>query len=317
MASKKTKVQAVSNQSRSAAQKGGSTVQPEPPRVSGRWLLGAIAITIAAAVLCGWSALCLLFWQGSWQLLYHPVTAIVHTPASAGVAFDSIGFAATDDGVPRLKGWWVSAASGAASSHYTVIYLHSQNGNIGDSVDAITRLHAAGVNVLAFDYRGYGQSQFERPSEANWRQDTEWALQYLMATRHIGANTIVLDGNGLGANLALELAAAHPELAGVVLDSPIDAPMDTVFSDARARLVPARLLVRDRYALTEPAAALHIPALWFERISTPGLGGGPAEPEAFTKIGARKMLVWLDSSKDANQQFRDAFSRWLDDLPPR
>jgi pimeloyl-ACP methyl ester carboxylesterase len=276
-----------------------------------------MTLTIAAAVLCGWGALCLLFWQGNWQLLYHPVAAITRTPASGGIAFDSIGFATTDEGVPRLKGWWVSAASGALFSRYTVIYLHGQDGNIGDAVDAIARLHAAGVHVFAFDYRSYGQSQFERPSEAHWRQDTEWALQYLTATRHIGANTILLDGAGLGANLALEVAAAHPELAGVVVDSPIDAPMNVVFNDARARLVPAHLLVRDRYTLTDPAAGLHIPALWYERAATPGLGGGPAEPEAFTKIRARKMLVWLDASKDANKQSEDALARWLDDLPLR
>jgi hypothetical protein len=76
-------------------------------------------------------------------------------------------------------------------------------------------------------------------------------------------------------------------------------------------------LVRDRYTLTEAAAALHIPALWFEREATPGLGGEPAEPEAFTHIGARKMLVWLDASKDANQQSEAALTRWLDDLPLR
>ena len=84
-------------------------------------------------------------------------------------------------------------------------------------VDALARLHAVGVNVLAFDYRGYGQSAFVRPSEADLRQDAEWAFQYLSETRHIDRGAIVLDGEGLGANLALEVASAHPELAGVVL----------------------------------------------------------------------------------------------------
>ena len=80
---------------------GGHTVSRSagmttPPIVSGRWLLGAVALMVAAAALCGWCALCLLFWQGSWQLLYHPASAVARTPASAGLAFDSVGFAATD-----------------------------------------------------------------------------------------------------------------------------------------------------------------------------------------------------------------------------
>jgi uncharacterized protein len=316
MASKKTRLQVASSRPKTDSEKSGSkTARPEPPRISGRWLLGAMTVTIAAAASCGWGALCLLFWQGSWQLLYHPATAIVRTPASAGVAFDSIGFAVADDGAARLSGWWVPATPGTGFGRYTVLYMHGQMGNIGDTVGAIARLHTAGTNVLVFDYRGFGQSRFARPSEMHWRQDAEWALQYLTATRHIGANTIVLDGSGLGANLALELAAAHPELAGVVADSPIEDPMNAVFNDARSRLVPARLLVRDRYDLDGPAAAVHIPTLWLGWTSTPGLGGGPAEPEAFTKVAARKMLVWLDASGDVNKQYADALSRWLDDLP--
>ncbi len=39
--------------------------------------------------------------------------------------------------------------------------------------------------------------------------------------------------------------------------------MSAVFSDARARLVPARLLVRDRYDLNAAAANVRVPVLWF------------------------------------------------------
>jgi hypothetical protein len=172
-----------------------------------------------------------------------------------------------------------------------------------------------GVNVLAFDYRGYGQSQFARPSEAHWRQDSESALQYLTGTRHIDASTIVLDGTALGANLAVEVAAAHPELAGVILDAPLEDPMSALFNDARARLVPVHLLVRDRYNLNEAAAVLRIPVLWFEWSEKMVPGGLPEEPEAYKKASAEKMLVWMKASGDADKQYDDALSRWLDGLP--
>jgi pimeloyl-ACP methyl ester carboxylesterase len=304
------------------ARGGGHTVSrsakmTEPPRVSGRWLLGAVALAVAAAALCGWCALCLLFWQGSWQLLYHPAAAIARTPASAGLTFDAVGFAATDAGMLRLSGWWIPAAPSAAFSRFTVLYLHGQDGNLGGTVDALARLHAVGVNVLAFDYRGYGQSAFVRPSEAHWREDTEWALQYLTGTRHVAPEAIVLDGTGLGANLALEEAAAHPELAGVIVESPDAEPMHAIFSDARARLVPSHLLVRDRYDLNQAATALRIPSLWLERIAQPGQSGSTHEPDAYRKVAAQKMLVWLNPSADADKQFEDALSRWLDDPPRR
>ena len=129
-----------------------------------------------------------------------------------------MGFAATDTGTPRLAGWWIPAAPDAKFARLTVLYLHRQDGNLGDTVDALARLHAAGVNVLAFDYRGYGQSQFVRPSETHLREDAEWAIVYLTGTRHVAPGAIVLDGTEMGANLALEEATAHPELAGVIVD---------------------------------------------------------------------------------------------------
>jgi uncharacterized protein len=291
---------------------GGNAARGKPPVVSGRWLLAALCATIAGAAVCCWLALCLLFWQGSWQLLYHPAAAVTRTPASAGMVFDRVAFAATDAGVPRLKGWWIPAAPGADRTRFTVIYLHGQDGNIGATVDALARLHDAGVNVLAFDYRGYGDSQQARPSEAHWRQDAEWALDYLKGTRHIDAGTIVLDGTGLGANLALAVGAEHSELAGVVVESPIQDAAGAIFNDARAHMVPVRLLVRDRYDIDVAAGAVRTPLLWFERADATG---ATKDPEAYDKAAARKMIVWLNPAGDMYKQTEDALGRWLDSLP--
>jgi len=233
-----------------------------------------------------------------------------------GLAFDSVGFAATEAGEPRLRGWWIPAAADARYSRFTVLYLHGQDGNVGDAVDALAALHAIGVNVLAFDYRGYGQSQFAHPSEARWREDAEWALQYLSATRHVAPGTIVVDGRELGANLALEVAAAHPELAGVVLESPLSAPTDAIFSDARAKLVPAHLLMHDRFDDGSAAAALRVPSLWLiEPAASNKIAGQTQYPAGYNSVTARKMLVWLRPSKTPDPHLADAYSRWLDDLP--
>jgi pimeloyl-ACP methyl ester carboxylesterase len=282
-----------------------------PPTISGRWLLAAIAIVIPAAAFCAWAVLCLLFWQGSWQLLYHPASAVTRTPANVGLVFDPVAFAPADTGAPQLQGWWIPAAP---SARYTVLYLHSQNGNLGDTLDTLDNLHTAGVNVLAFDYRGYGQSQFAHPSEARWRQDSEWALLYLTATRHIDPHAIVLDGSALGANLALEVAAAHPELAGVILDSPLDDPLNAIFSDPRARLVPAHMLVSDRFDLTTPAPSLRIASLWFVQNSPQEHSGSLESSIAFQKLTAAKTSIWTTPSSTAKSDFEKALTRWLDNL---
>jgi hypothetical protein len=289
--------------------------QPAPPTVSGRWLLTAVSVALVGAAACAWLTLCLLFWQGSWQLLYHPTATVARTPASVGLAFDQIGFAATEAGEPRLKGWWIPAADGARYSRYTVLYLHGQTGNLGDAVDVLAALHAVGVNILAFDYRGYGQSQFAHPSERRWREDTDWAIQYLTATRHVPAGSIILDGSRLGANLALEVAAAHPELAGVVLEQPIETPVDAIFADARAKLAPAHLLVRDRWDADGAAAVLRIPSLWFETANPAGQAAlREDDPGAYHEAGGAKMRVWLAASRYPGKDTADAVARWLEDL---
>lgn len=288
--------------SRSSSAKGLPAAAAPHPTVSPRWLFSAIGITLLGAVLCGWASLCLLFWQGSWQLLYHPSSTVVRTPASVGLPFDAVAFAATDTGQSRLQGWWIPAAPGARFSRYTVLYLHGQNGDLGDTVDALAQVRASGVNVFAFDYRGYGRSQFARPSEANWRQDAGWALDYLTGTRHIDPHSIVLVGDALGANLALEVAAAHPELAGVVLQSPLARPMSAVFDDPRAHMVPAHELMHDRFDLDAAAAAVHLPSLWLVPVSV-----NPGVAAAFRKASAPRQMASLD----AGPQVSDGIAQWL------
>ncbi len=224
---------------------------PSVPRqpVSVRWLLSAAALSILAAALCAWGALCFLFAQGSWQLLYHPNSAIIRTPASANLHFETIPFAPDDSGVPQLAGWWIPAAPDPPYARFTVLYLHGQDGNLSSTVDDLASLHSVGINVFAFDYRGYGQSHFQHPSESDWLEDASSALTYLTQTRHLPSAAILLVGKDLGANLALEFASAHPELAGTVLDQPLPAPTSAIFNDPRAALVPAHLLVRDRLQL--------------------------------------------------------------------
>jgi len=288
-----------------------------PQTVSGRWILAAAGLAIAAAVVCSWGVLCLLFWQGSWQLLYRPTAAVTRTPASVGLGFDSIGLATSEAGEARLRGWWIPAGADSRYNRYTVLFLHGQDGNLSDTVEAAAALHSVGVNVLGLDYRGYGQSLFAKPSEAHWREDAESALKYLTGTRHVDAGSIVLDGRELGANLALEMAAEHTELAGVILQGPLETPAQAIFNDARARLVPAHALVQDRFDLNEPAAQLRIPSLWFYETAAPGQAGLPAMPDAFQRVTGPKMLVWLTGWPYREKDGEDVLARWLDDLPNR
>jgi uncharacterized protein len=283
------------------------------PNVSARWLLGAAGIALLGAVFCAWLALCLLYWQGGWQLLYHPRSAITRTPESAGMAFESVHFAATETGTTRLTGWWIPNQI----SRFTVLYLHGSDGNLSDSVDILTALHRQDLAVFALDYRGYGQSQSiheaGHPSEKQLRQDAEWALTWLTLTRNIPAKSIVVFGSGLGADLAAEFAADHSELAGVILDQPLQDPMTPVFNDSRSRLVPAHWLLHDRFDLNAAAASLRLASLWL--LTQPHENQPAAAPAAYQAVSAKKAAVWLSLPANADRHFHEAVQRWLDELP--
>ncbi len=79
------------------------------PNISGRWLLAALASILVVGLACAWLTLCLLYWQGSWQLLYHPKAEIAATPARIGLPFEPVKFAATETGTNQLTGWWLPA----------------------------------------------------------------------------------------------------------------------------------------------------------------------------------------------------------------
>jgi pimeloyl-ACP methyl ester carboxylesterase len=284
----------------------------QPPLISARWLGISIGSTIAAAAVCAWAALCLLFWQGSWQLLFHPSATISRTPAAVGLSFQTVAFDPDSSGQPQLQGWWIPQPSNARA---TLLYLHGATGNLSSTVDALPAFAASGLNIFVFDYRGYGQSLHAHPSEEHWRQDAEGAITYLTTTRHIPPSTLIIGGSHLGANLALQVASMHPDLAGVFLDQPLAHPMLPIFSDPRARLVPAHALVFDRFDLNDPASELRIPALWIE--SQPSASARQQQaPPAYLLITARKTLLWLDPRQDSANNIHAALSRWLGDLLP-
>ena len=287
----------------------GSTFQ----NVSLQWLLGAIGVVLLGAIACAWLALCLLYWQGSWQLLYHPSVAITRTPASADLPFEQIHFATTETGTTQLTGWWIPNPN----ARYTVLYLHGADGNLSSTVDTLTALHRNQLAVFAFDYRGYGQSQIEgtpiRPSEKQLRQDAEWALTWLTVTRSTPPKSIVIIGSGLGANLAAELAADHSEVAGVILDQPLENATAVIFNDPRSKLVPAHWMVKDRYDLTASATSLRIPSLWL--FAQPGPQQTANPPSTYQAVPALKASAWLHAPAITDPHFDETLQRWLDDLP--
>jgi pimeloyl-ACP methyl ester carboxylesterase len=281
------------------------------PLVSGRWLLWSLVGIFGGGLVLVYLTMCLLFWQGQWQILFKPSHTESSWPSSEGIKFENLRFGASETGQPALDGWYLPAPADGRYSGLTLLYLHDMTeGSLSQTVPELDGLHALGTHVFAFDYRGFGFSGFIKPSEKSTTEDTEAAWNYLVETRHIPARSIVLYGEGLGASLAAEAAARHPDAAGLVLDAPSPTAMELLRADPRSHWMPLWLLAHDRF---DPGAA-------FSAVKQPILFLLPPPPQ--DRPGRRyaerasdpKMIVSLPKT-NADSDRLEALRRFLDDLP--
>ena len=235
---------------------------PQQPLASLRWILGGVGATLGLAVVCVYITFCLLFWQGQWQLVFKPSRNITATPAAAGLKYDEIAFDATETGVLQLSGWWIPADRDAPYSADTLLFLHHGSGSLSDTVSQLPAWHNLGINIFVFDYRGFGKSANIHPSQASTYEDADAAWRYLTDTRHLSPSTIVLDGTGLGAAIAAEIARRHPQAPALILEDPQPPTLQSLQFDPRMHLLPIRLLFQDRFDPAQTLAQLRTPKLF-------------------------------------------------------
>jgi uncharacterized protein len=185
------------------------------------------------------------------RLLYFPGRAIAQTPAAAGLPFRDLSVA-TGDG-QSLQGWWVPAPSPAIGH---VLLCHGNAGNIGDRVPHVELLRAVGLDVLAFDYRGYGRST-GRPSEPGLRRDAVAALEVFLAQDGVDPQRVLYLGESLGGAVALALALERPP-AGLILQSAFTSIRD--LARLHYPFIPPAL-VPDAYPSLDLIAGLAAPLL--------------------------------------------------------
>lgn len=201
-----------------------------------------------------WCGLALYLYIKQPQLLYYPempTRDIEVTPAEIGLSFDNVQLLAAD-GI-RLHGWFVPAISPRG----TLLFSHGNAGNIGHRLDSIRQFHSLGLNVLIYDYRGFGESE-GKPTEAGTYLDVKAAWDYLLEERMMVPREIIIFGRSLGAAMAAELASQNPS-AAVILESAF-----TSVPDMAASIypwLPVRLLSRYQYNNLEKVSLISSPLL--------------------------------------------------------
>ena len=100
----------------------------------------------------------------------------------------------------------------------TILYSHGNAEDIGQMVDYLKYISmTARVNILAYDYPGYGLNTGESPTEANVERDEMLAFAYLVKERGVDPRSIIIMGRSIGSGPAVYLASqlskkARPDL---------------------------------------------------------------------------------------------------------
>jgi hypothetical protein len=218
---------------------------------------------------------------------------VTTTPASVGLNFTDLHFADDATGLPQLNGWLIPASGTTITTFApTALILHSADGSIADALPRALTLHNAGLNVLLFDYRGYGHSTGQHPTQATMQQDSDAALNWLISTQHIPPQHIILYGNGIGASLAVTLAAQHHDIPAIILDAPDGDLTGRIARDPHSSLVPARLLFHEDFPLAAPLRTLTTPKLLISYTSS----GHP--PAALANAADPRFIIQLPSPND-------------------
>jgi len=103
----------------------------------------------------------------------------------------------------------------------TILYSHGNAEDIALSFSALRKLaKKARVNLLAYDYSGYGLST-GRHSEKDTYADIEAAYEWLTEQQCIPPENIIFFGRSLGSGPTTHLATKVPNAGGLILQSPL------------------------------------------------------------------------------------------------
>ncbi|MCX7662018.1 MAG: alpha/beta hydrolase [Candidatus Omnitrophica bacterium] len=141
--------------------------------------------------------------------IYFPIKEIAFTPKDSGLNYEDIYFTTSDN--LKLNGWFIPAQNPCA----TLLYLHGNAGNISHRLELIQVFNQLNLNVFIIDYRGYGRSEGV-PSEEGLYLDAEASYEYLVKTKNLPENKIIIFGKSIGANVAVDLAKKKKPLCLII-----------------------------------------------------------------------------------------------------
>ncbi len=174
----------------------------------------------------------------------------------------------------RLHGLWAPHENFTHRSDAPVmLYLHGARWNVTGSAMRIRRMQELGFSVLGIDYRGFGRSTNDLPSEKMAIEDARAAWDWL-GQKYPGRPRYIF-GHSLGGAIAISLAAQVNDEKGTLVEGTFTSIPDVV-STFKWGWLPVSLLITQRFESVKHVAGIGSPLLVVhgseDRLIQPDLG---------------------------------------------
>jgi len=151
----------------------------------------------------------------------------------------------------RLQGWFIDKGA-----EKTVIYHGGNAEDLAGHCDVL--FDGLDINALLVNYRGYGESE-GIPGEKEMVADCIAIFDLFCKEKNVVPSNILLMGRSLGSGISVQVAAARPQVAGVILVT----PYESLAAVARFQYpwLPLDRMLRHPFLAIDHAPELKMPAL--------------------------------------------------------
>jgi uncharacterized protein len=232
--------------------------------------LGVIAIAYIST--------CLFLFVRQRYLIFRPTPQILTLPSSPDffLPYKDVRLPITDSN-EYIHGWWIPAPLPKErlslipnepvkilKSPKTFLYFCGAANNKGyyNYIGRLQAMRQLGFSVLVIDYRGFGSSKGNFPSESQLYQDSQIAWNYLVKIQQIPPDRIVIYGESMGGAVAIDLAVKHPEASGLIVQSSFTSMAEEIKYRDWLRMFPIELLLTQKFDSISKVRSLRLPVLF-------------------------------------------------------
>ncbi|MEY3474983.1 MAG: hypothetical protein RL087_1441 [Pseudomonadota bacterium] len=258
---------------------------PSPDARCFRWTWALAAGLLAAALLGG----CATLDERQRQWIFQPSDRSWGDSAQVAATMQDvwIHFDSRESRQPvQLHALWAASADARAP---VLLYLHGARWSVTGSAYRIRRMQELGFSVLAVDYRGFGRSDPQLPSERMAYEDARAAWDWIVQNH--GERPRYIFGHSLGGAIAIELARSVSDEAGTLVEGTFSSLSDVVAS-MRWGWLPVGPLLTQRFESASKVREIGSPLVVVhganDALIRPELGRrlyeAAAEPKAFVLV---------------------------------